>query len=99
MLGIRKTGAGSKEDLTRLFSFLVEQDIQVAEPALDVINKAIVLLETFPFTCRKSQADPPFLRELVISVGASGYVALFEIEENNIVTILAIRHQPEDDFR
>jgi hypothetical protein len=90
MLGIRKTGAGSKEDLTRLFSFLVEQDIQVAEPALDVINKAIVLLETFPFTCRKSQAYSRFLREMVISVGASGYVALFEIEENNIATILAI---------
>lgn len=89
----------AKEDLTRLYSFLVEQDIQAAEHALDAINKAIELLESFPFTCRKSHADTPFLRELVISFGASGYVALFEIEENNIVTILAVRHQREDDFR
>jgi hypothetical protein len=34
----------------------------------------------------------------VITFGANGYVALFEIEENNIVTILAVRHQREDDF-
>lgn len=88
----------AKDDLTRLYGFLVEQDIQAAEHALDAIKKAIELLETFPFTCRKSQAGTPFLRELVISFGVSGYVALFEIEENNIVTILAVRHQREDDF-
>lgn len=95
---IRFTKA-AKEDLTRLYSFLVAQDVQAAEHALAAINKAIELLETFPFTCRKSQANSPFLRELVISFGAGGYVALFEIEENNIVTILAVRHQREDDFR
>lgn len=59
----------------------------------------MVLLETFPFTCRKAKADTPFLRELIISFGVNGYVALFEIEENNIVTILAVRHQREDDYR
>jgi plasmid stabilization system protein ParE len=89
----------AKDDLTRLYRFLVEQDIQAAEHALDAINKAIELLGAFPFTCRKSQADTPFLRELVISFGASGYVALFEIEENSTVTILAVRHQREDDLR
>ncbi|MDC9726393.1 MAG: type II toxin-antitoxin system RelE/ParE family toxin, partial [Candidatus Thioglobus sp.] len=26
------------------------------------------------------------------------YVALFEIENNNTVTILAVRHQREDDY-
>lgn len=50
------------------------------------------------FTCRKAAQSDPFLRELVISFGASGYVALFEIEDNAIVTILAIRHQREDDY-
>jgi plasmid stabilization system protein ParE len=39
------------------------------------------------------------LRELIISFGANGYVALFEIEEGQTVTILAVRHQREDDFR
>ena len=89
----------ARDDLKRLYSFLVKQDIHVANHALDAINKAMVLLETFPFTCRKAKADSPFLRELIITFGANGYVALFDIEENNIVTILAVRHQREDDYR
>lgn len=89
----------ARQDLKRLYGFLVEQDIQAASQALQVINKAFELLETFPFTCRKSKADSPFLRELVITFGVSGYVALFEIEEKNIVTILAVRHQREDDYQ
>ena len=35
---------------------------------------------------------------LVMSAGANGYVALFEIEDNQTVTVLAIRHQREEDF-
>lgn len=95
---IRFTKA-ARDDLTRLYRFLVNQDIQAAKNALEAVNKAIELLENFPFTCRKAKPDNPFLRELVISFGANGYVALFEIEENNMVTILAVRHQREDDFR
>jgi plasmid stabilization system protein ParE len=34
----------------------------------------------------------------LISFGKSGYVALFEIEDNRTITILAIRHQREDDY-
>lgn len=94
---IRFTKA-AREDLKRLYLFLVELDIQAAENALAAINKAIDLLKTFPFTCRKAKTDNPFLRELVITFGTNGYVALFEIEENNIVTILAVRHQREDDY-
>jgi len=40
----------------------------------------------------------PYLLELVISFGAAGYVALFEIEPDDIVTILAVRHQRESDY-
>ena len=45
------------------------------------------------FTVQLSKGDPrqPFLRELVIPVGATGYVALFEIDDNETVTILAVR--------
>jgi plasmid stabilization system protein ParE len=31
--------------------------------------------------------------------GAFGYVALFEIEDEQTVTILAVRHQRDDDFQ
>ena len=90
---------GSRDDLKRLYSFLYQHDKFSAKHAHDNIYKAIDTLRIFPFTCRKIQADNPFLRELIIPFGSNGYVALFEIEENNVVTILAIRHQREDDYR
>jgi len=56
------------------------------------------LLQDFPFTCRKASPENPFLRELVLSFGAGGYVALFEIEDERTVTLLAVRHQREEDY-
>ncbi|MDX1915168.1 MAG: type II toxin-antitoxin system RelE/ParE family toxin [Methylophilus sp.] len=88
----------AREDIKRLYAFLLKQDKHAAAHALEAIYKAIELLKSFPFTCRKAQTDNPFLRELIISFGANGYVALFEIEENAVVTILAVRHQREDDY-
>lgn len=88
----------AREDIKRLYAFLLAQDVQSAYHALEAINKAIELLKTFPFTCRKAKADNPFLRELIISFGANGYVALFDIEVGQTVTILAVRHQREDDY-
>lgn len=88
----------ARDDIKRLYTFLAQQDKQAAIKAKKAIFQAIELLKIFPFTCRKAKADTPFLRELIISFGTHGYVALFEIEENNIVTILAVRHQREDDY-
>ncbi len=39
-----------------------------------------------------------FLRELIVPFGCSGYVALFEIEDESNVTVVAVRHQLEDDY-
>ena len=94
---VRYTKA-ARDDLRRFFDFLVEHDLKAAHRARDVIAKSIEFLQEFPFSCRKAEADNPFLRELVISFGGAGYVALFEIEDRETVTILAIRHQREDDF-
>jgi plasmid stabilization system protein ParE len=94
--------AAAEDDLQRLFDFLLLHDLATARRALAAIRKSTELLENFPFTCRKAQtrqlASNPFLRELVISFGASGYVALFEIENDTVVTVLAIRHQRESDY-
>ena len=65
---------------------------------LAAIRTGIELLGLSPFSCRKAVADDPLLRELVIPFGAAGYVALFEIEGPSTVTILAVRHQREDDY-
>lgn len=88
----------AKLDIERLYGFLKERDIVTAERALEVIEHAWSLLEEFPFSCRKADEANAFLRELIISIGKSGYVALFEIENNQVVTVLAIRHQREDDY-
>ncbi len=90
----------AQEDLLRLFDFLLQFDLDVALRARQAIEDSLQLLEQFPFTCRKAAngAHGPRLRELVISFGATGYVALFEIDNATTVTVLAIRHQREEDF-
>jgi hypothetical protein len=35
---------------------------------------------------------------MVVPFGASGYVALFEIDDPKTATILAMRHRREDDY-
>ncbi|MCH4249234.1 type II toxin-antitoxin system RelE/ParE family toxin [Acinetobacter populi] len=90
----------AENDLLRLYDFLLQQsiDVHLAKQALTNIQQAIQLLEKFPFSCRKAESNNPYLRELLIPFGESGYVALFEIEANLIVTILAVRHQRESDY-
>ena len=97
----------AQADLDRLYDFILTRDSTdasdagdwaIAERALDAIRNAIALLESSPFSCRKAAAGNSFLRELVIAFGASGYVALFEIEDARTVTVLAVRHQREDDY-
>ena len=68
------------------------------EPELRQAAETVLRKGEIPITCRKADASNPFLRELVIPFGAAGYVALFEIEDSSTVTILAIRHQREDDY-
>ncbi|MDR5755051.1 MULTISPECIES: type II toxin-antitoxin system RelE/ParE family toxin [unclassified Caballeronia] len=88
-------------DLDRLYDFILQRDatdFTLAEAAVQAIRDGFATLRSSPFTCRKARSDAPFLRELVIPFGRSGYVALFEIEDNETVTVLAIRHQLEDDY-
>ncbi|MBK8536136.1 MAG: type II toxin-antitoxin system RelE/ParE family toxin [Candidatus Competibacteraceae bacterium] len=88
----------AREDLRRWYGLLLERDLPAARRAREVIGKSVELLREFPFTCRKPLSDNHFLREMVIPFGAAGYVALFEIEDNATVTILAIRYQREEDY-
>lgn len=89
---------GARDDLRELYGYLVERDLDAARRARDAIAKAADFLRDFPFACRKVDDRDPFLRESVIPFGASGYVALFEIEDDATVTVLAVRHQREDDY-
>lgn len=89
----------AEDDLLRLYDFLLETDVIAAERALDAIRSAVELLRFSPFSCLKARSDTPFLRELIIPFGSGGYVALFEIEVGDTVSILALRHQREGDYR
>lgn len=90
----------AEEDVLRLFDFLLEHDFHSAERAEAAISKAVELLQVFPFSCRKALGGDgsPFLREMIIPFGGSGYVALFGIDDPQTVTILAMRHQREEDY-
>ncbi len=92
-----------REDLLRLFDFLLDrcrtaEDFDAAQRAIDAIREAVERnLSRTPFVYRKA-ADSPFLRELLITFGGTGYVALYEIKDANEVIVLAVRHQLEDDY-
>ena len=94
----------AEADLERLFDFVLERELgraggnlELAEEALAAIRAAVATLKTSPFTCRKA-GQSPFLRELIIPFGRSGYVALFEIVGMLEVVVCALRHQLEDDY-
>jgi len=91
-------------DIERLFDFVLERelardggDLDLAQDAVAAIRAGVATLKSSPFTCRKAGSSP-FLRELVIPFGRSGYVALFEIEDASNVLVVAVRHQLEDDY-
>lgn len=91
----------AENDLVRLYAFVLARDdgdFALAARALQAIRDGIRSLELTPFSFRKATPNNPFLREMIIPFGASGYVALFEIDNEETVTILAVRHQLEDDY-
>jgi plasmid stabilization system protein ParE len=92
----------AQANLERLYDLFLQRDdgdFTAAEDALDAIRHGTALLETSPFSCRSAASGNAFLRELIIAFGSTGYVALFEIDNASTVTVLATRHQREDDFR
>lgn len=96
--------AAAAQDLEELFDFALQRELDSATGDLDIptravqaIKDALVFLQTSPFACRKAGSSP-FLRELVIPFGNSGYVVLFEIVGSDSVIIGAVRHQREDDY-
>ncbi len=99
-----KLTKAAEKDLEELFDFIVERELARDDGDFDLADLAIAagvgsmsVLERSPFTCRKATGSP-FLRELIIPFGATGYVALFEIADESNVIVLAVRHQREDDY-
>lgn len=83
-------------DLERLTDFLIETDPPAALETVALIEEAVNLLGRHPLIGRPVEQD---LRELLISRGRTGYVALYSLEEKqDAILILAIRHQREAGY-
>jgi len=83
-------------DLARAFEFLLEHDQAAAIASAAAIREAVELLANHPMIGRRVVGE---LRELVISYGKTGYVALYRfIPAHDLVRVLAVRHQRELDY-
>jgi plasmid stabilization system protein ParE len=83
--------------IERAFQFLRDKHPAAALNAVTAIQSAVDNLEAHPFIGRRIEGE---LRELTISYGHSGYVALYRfVASKDEVRILAIRHQRELGFQ
>jgi plasmid stabilization system protein ParE len=87
-----------QEDLQRLLDVLAPMDYSASLRPRAAIERGYEFLEAMPFSCRKADDANAFLRELVVPFGGAGHVVLFEITDGATITILAVRHQREDDY-
>lgn len=89
--------ARSLAHIERAFRFLREKNPAAAQEAVSAIQSAVESLSAHPLIGRRIEGE---LRELVISYGQTGYVALYRfVVSQEEVRILAIRHQRELGFQ
>jgi len=75
------------------FGFVRKEDPEAEVAAADAICSAVEALEAHPLLGRRVHAD---IRELVISYGTTGYIALYRfLVPQDEVRVLAMRHQRE----
>jgi plasmid stabilization system protein ParE len=85
--------ASAFDDLTRIFDFLADRDPAAAVRAIETIQDGLMLLERHPEVGRPANGG---LRELIISYGATGYVALYAFyPARDLVSVFKLRHQRE----
>jgi len=84
---------GAMRDLDRLADFLLAQSTADAADTAPLISSALEVLKRHPMIGRPAEEG---LRELLISRGQSGYVALYRYDPvSDMAAVLAIRHQRE----
>ena len=83
-------------DLDRMVAFLEGQEPAAALATYDLVLGALEVLRAYPSIGRPVDAA---LRELVISRGTAGYLALYEYDvRSDRVVVLALRHQREAGY-
>jgi len=80
----------------RAFELLRKEKPEAEIAAADAICSAVENLGAHPLLGRRVHGD---IRELVISYGATGYIALYRFRiPKDEIRVLAIRHQREIGF-
>ncbi|MDO8351448.1 MAG: type II toxin-antitoxin system RelE/ParE family toxin [Gallionella sp.] len=93
-----KLSPRAQADIKRLYDFLAAKDTAVAGSAVDAIVSSFIPLTRIPKIGRKK--DGTGLREFIIDFGSSGYIALYDFDEEvDEVVITALRHQKENDYK
>jgi plasmid stabilization system protein ParE len=88
--------ARSLNHIERAFRFLRDSNPAASMDAVAAIQSAADNLQAHPLIGRRIEGE---LRELVISYGHTGYIALYRfVVSRDEVRILAIRHQRELGF-
>lgn len=83
-------------DIGRLAEFLLAQDHIASIETGEILMEAVAHLSRHPLVGRIMEHG---LRELVISRGRTGYVALYRFDaDRDQVVVLAIKHQRELDI-
>ena len=86
----------ASSDLQRLGDFLAASDPSAAAQTAELIVSAVQALQHHPLIGRPVESG---FRELVISRGRSGYLALYRYDEaRDHVLVLTIRHQREAGY-
>jgi plasmid stabilization system protein ParE len=89
-------GSAALEDLAGMVDFLLENAPDRARIAVARIRSAVEALQQHPHLGRRVDDG---LRELVISYGATGYLALYEFDEaNDTVLVARVRQQREAGY-
>jgi plasmid stabilization system protein ParE len=84
-------------DADRIIEFLLATSPETAGEALTQIRAAVAVLAAHPQIGRRVDIHR---RELVISHGATGYLALYRHDaRHDVVRILRLRHQREAGYR
>ncbi len=96
MTRVRIAGSAA-DDIDRLTQFLIDKEPVAAAQTHALIIEALAILQRHSLIGRRVESG---LRELVISRGKSGYLALYRwVALLDEVRVLAIRHQREAGYR
>ena len=84
------------QDVERLTAFLIESDPGAATATADLLFGGLRILKEHPLVGRPAEHA---YRELLISRGRTGYVALYKHDvERDVAIVLAVRHQRAGGF-